>query len=64
MMTSLQDIVYTETDELELKVYLTGKEIQLMRNVLSDVENDPIGIKLNLKIANAILESLDKQWEQ
>ncbi len=45
-------------ETLNISVDLTSEEIKMLRNILSDVQKDKIGISLNLKIANAILDSL------
>ena len=55
-----KEFIESEKQELYFVFSLTGKEVDLLRNVLSDVQKDKIGMSLNLKIANAILDALSK----
>ena len=42
-------------EEFKIKIVLTRREIELMRNCLSDLQSS--GISLNLKIANSLIDS-------
>lgn len=44
--------------EFHVDLDLTLEEIELLRNVLSDVQNDKVGVSLNLKLANELLNCI------
>jgi hypothetical protein len=44
-------------DQIGFCLVLTNAEVELLRNVLSDVQYIDTGTSLNLKVANALLDA-------